>query len=237
MPESQANILVPSRYNVLTGKSVQAVSTLSISEPQHAYRVWIISLEDVEKGQCGSWVLDEKGDQVLGILIAACPAISEAYILPMKGIASDIASKGLGTEVGLPKDQTCLLHKWRMGGHAESMDRALSNILGSSMRFRGECDYPKIYQAAEAGNLGAVQQLIKNGDDVNDGRGILTVSPLYEAVRLQKRDAVERLIGAGFDVSQGIVVEQHSPLYVAIIHGYIDIAVALIEAGASTDKV
>lgn len=237
MPESQANLLVPSQYGVLKGNSVQSVSTLSIANPETACRVWTISLDHLESGQCGSWVLDENGDQVLGILIAACPAVSEAYILPMWEIVFDIASKGLGTEVGLPEDIASRLHKWIMTGDAQSLDTRLADFQGGSFRFHGEYGYPKLYQAAEMGNLAVVQQLIRRGDDPNEGKLFLTVSPLDEAVRLQRRDAVERLIKGGFDVSEGTVMVQQSPLYVAIIHRHIDVAVALIEAGASTDEV
>jgi hypothetical protein len=233
MPKNEAVVLIPSRYGVLEGKSIESVSILCMGQPESACLVWKILLDDIQQGQCGSWVLDEEGDQVLGILIAACPALSEAYILPMKDIVADMIAREVGREVNLPQDPISTLHKAIMIGNAESIENALMQNLDRDLLFHADYGYSKIYQAAETGNLAVVKQLIKEGADLNKKRSIVTVSPIFEAVRLQQIIATQRLLEAGFNPNVGVTIKEYAPLYVCIVQGYTDIAVALIEAGAA----
>jgi Fe2+ transport system protein FeoA len=234
MPQNDAVVLIPSRYGVLEGKSIETVSILCMGQPEGACLVWKILLDDIQQGQCGSWILDEEGDKVLGILVAACPALSEAYILPMKDIVADIIARKVGREVNLPQDPTSILHKAVMVGNAESIETALSQNLDRDLMFHADYGYSKIYQAAESGNLAVVKQLIKEGADLDRKRSILTVSPIFEAVRLQHITATQRLLEAGFNPNVGVTLKEYAPLYICIVQGYTDIAVALIEAGAAT---
>src|SRR5207248_1525276 len=55
-------------------------------------------------GDCGAWALDATTGDLLGILIATCAALSEAYILPAKDIINDIYNI-TGKEVRLPTDE------------------------------------------------------------------------------------------------------------------------------------
>ncbi|KAL3472852.1 hypothetical protein BJX99DRAFT_208325 [Aspergillus californicus] len=233
MPQEDAVVLIPSRYGILEGKSIESVSILCMGQPESAYLVWKIRLDDIQQGQCGSWVLDEEGDQVLGILVAACPALSEAYILPMKDIIADIIAREVGKEVNLPQDPISILHKAVMIGNAESIETALSQNLDRDVMFHADSGYSKIYQAAETGNLAVVKQLIKEGADLDKKRSILTVSPVFEASRLQQNLAFQRLLDVGFNPNLGVTMKEYAPLCVCIIQGHTDIAVALIEAGAA----
>ena len=55
----------------------------------------------IGKGQCGVWVLDLEQESVLGMVVAHCPELHEAYLVPLHQIIDDIKRKGYGKNVDL----------------------------------------------------------------------------------------------------------------------------------------
>lgn len=69
------------------------------------YAVWVLRMERpwlIQKGDSGSWAFDAFTGDLLGILIAGCPALLEAYIIPARRVFDDIRNHR-GSEVSLPK--------------------------------------------------------------------------------------------------------------------------------------
>lgn len=68
------------------------------------YTTWVLQMEQpwlIQAGDSGSWALDAITGDFLGVLIAGCPELQEAYIIPAYDILGDI-EKDLGQEVRLP---------------------------------------------------------------------------------------------------------------------------------------
>ncbi|KAI1410522.1 hypothetical protein F5Y13DRAFT_71827 [Hypoxylon sp. FL1857] len=69
------------------------------------YVVWALRMEMpwlIQKGDSGSWAFDAITGDLLGILIAGCPDLLEAYILPAYQVFNDINSSSPDYSVKLP---------------------------------------------------------------------------------------------------------------------------------------
>lgn len=89
----------------------------------------------------------------------------------------------------------------------------------------------KLINAAYAGDITMVEQLLKEGVDVNfkDSYGY---TPMYSAASHGKKDVVELLIANGANINN----DQSPPLYGALEGGYKDIALLLIKKGANLNS-
>ncbi|KAL2356586.1 hypothetical protein BJ546DRAFT_1059147 [Cryomyces antarcticus] len=76
---------------VIPGLSINGSSTLRITESM--LDVWVIQLNEIKPGDCGSWVFGTNGE-LLGMLIGTCVALREAYLAPACDILDDIRRTG-----------------------------------------------------------------------------------------------------------------------------------------------
>ncbi|KAK5202046.1 hypothetical protein LTR16_000565 [Cryomyces antarcticus] len=76
---------------VISGLSINCSSTLRITESM--LDVWVIQLNEIKPGDCGSWVFGTNGE-LLGMLIGTCVALREAYLAPACDILDDIRRTG-----------------------------------------------------------------------------------------------------------------------------------------------
>ena len=66
--------------------------------------VWVIQLHSshrIERGDCGAWARDFRTGEMVGMLIATCPELEEAYLLPASRILQN-AEMELNPEPGEP---------------------------------------------------------------------------------------------------------------------------------------
>ncbi|KAF5707944.1 peptidase (PNG1) [Fusarium mundagurra] len=68
------------------------------------YITWVLRMEQpwlIRSGDSGSWAFDAGSGDLLGILVAGCPELHEAYIIPAYQVFGDIR-RTLGKDVRLP---------------------------------------------------------------------------------------------------------------------------------------
>ncbi|TKA72682.1 hypothetical protein B0A49_06682, partial [Cryomyces minteri] len=76
---------------VVSGLSIKGPSTLGINEG--LLEVWVVQLNETKPGDCGSWAFGTNGE-LLGMLIATCVALCEAYLAPVWAVLGDIRRTG-----------------------------------------------------------------------------------------------------------------------------------------------
>ena len=95
---SVANEMAPAGTHLLLrapkgGTRVTAISSessLQLTSSSRYLRLWTVRIDHAEDGDCGSWIVDPATGQLLGMLVATCEAVCEAYILPIKDIFKEI---------------------------------------------------------------------------------------------------------------------------------------------------
>ena len=95
---SVANEMAPAGTHLLLrapkgGTRVTAISSessLQLTSNSQYLRLWTVRVDRAEEGDCGSWIVDPATGQLLGMLVATCEAVCEAYILPIKDIFKEI---------------------------------------------------------------------------------------------------------------------------------------------------
>ncbi|KAI0834881.1 hypothetical protein F5Y06DRAFT_300071 [Hypoxylon sp. FL0890] len=88
----------------LRGVFVGSEAVVNIPASDTPYTVWALRMEApwlIQSGDSGSWVFDAVSGNLLGILVAGCPDLLEAYILPAYQVFNDIGDR-FGHPVGLP---------------------------------------------------------------------------------------------------------------------------------------
>ncbi|CAD6575078.1 MAG: hypothetical protein ASARMPRED_007045 [Alectoria sarmentosa] len=85
----------------ITAMAIGSESSVQLSSCKKYFSLWTVQLDRAEDGDCGSWIVDQSTGELFGMLVATCEAVSEAYILPMKDVFTDI-EKVSGRSVKLP---------------------------------------------------------------------------------------------------------------------------------------
>ncbi|KAJ6261745.1 hypothetical protein Dda_2544 [Drechslerella dactyloides] len=97
-------LATPSSTYGLRGFFIGSEAIIKIPAYSVPYAVWVLRMESpwlIQKGDCGSWAFDAFTGSLLGILVAGCPDLLEAYILPAFRVFSDIEEQ-LRLPVRLP---------------------------------------------------------------------------------------------------------------------------------------
>ena len=74
----------------MTATAIGSESSLQLSSSDQYLRLWTIRIGYAEEGDCGSWIVDFVTGELIGMLVATCQAVCEAYILPIKDIFKEI---------------------------------------------------------------------------------------------------------------------------------------------------
>ncbi|KAL3593350.1 Protein png1 [Fusarium poae] len=92
-PYTHVVIATPGTTRCLRGVFIGSASIVNIPESPYPYATWICRMELqwlIQPGDSGSWVLDATNGILLGVLVAGCPELQEAYIIPAHKIFDDI---------------------------------------------------------------------------------------------------------------------------------------------------
>ncbi|KAK4160458.1 hypothetical protein QBC43DRAFT_114057 [Cladorrhinum sp. PSN259] len=68
--------------------------------------VWVLRMEKpllIELGDSGSWACDTFTGDLIGILVAGCPQLLEAYVIPAYRVFDDIRRRHIDMDFGLPR--------------------------------------------------------------------------------------------------------------------------------------
>ncbi|CAJ0552253.1 Ff.00g062320.m01.CDS01 [Fusarium sp. VM40] len=106
MPRSgvYAVLATPGSTHCLRGIITGEEAIVNMPGSPAPYTTWVLQMEQpwlIQAGDSGSWALDAITGDLLGVLIAGCPELHEAYIIPAYQILGDI-EKDLGRQVRLP---------------------------------------------------------------------------------------------------------------------------------------
>ena len=74
----------------ITATAISSESSLQLTSSNRYLRLWTIRVDCAEEGDCGSWIVDLATGKLVGMLVATCEAVREAYILPIKDIFKEI---------------------------------------------------------------------------------------------------------------------------------------------------
>ncbi|OTA95744.1 hypothetical protein M434DRAFT_28648 [Hypoxylon sp. CO27-5] len=97
-------VATPGSTYGLRGSFVSSEAVVNIPGAEALYAVWVLRMEApwlIRKGDSGSWVFDAIDGTLLGILVAGCPNLLEAYILPACRVFDEIGGRN-STSVILP---------------------------------------------------------------------------------------------------------------------------------------
>ncbi|KAH6965059.1 hypothetical protein EDB82DRAFT_561043 [Fusarium venenatum] len=92
-PSTHVVLATPGSTHCLRGVFVGPGAIVNIPASPTPYATWVCRMELpwlVQPGDSGSWLLDADSGMLLGILVAGCPELQEAYIIPAHEIIDDI---------------------------------------------------------------------------------------------------------------------------------------------------
>ena len=98
----------------------------------------------------------------------------------------------------------------------------------------GESEQADVWSASESGDIEALQQLVKEGADLNTGRADDAQLPLMLATRNGHAETVKFLLESGADVD-GQAEDGGTAALAAAFFGYSDVFEALVDAGADVN--
>ena len=98
----------------------------------------------------------------------------------------------------------------------------------------GESEQADVWSASENGNVEALQQLVKEGADLNTGRADDAQLPLMLATRNGHTETVKFLLKSGADVD-GQDEDGGTAALAAAFFGYADVFKALVDAGSGRE--
>jgi Ankyrin repeats (3 copies) len=93
---------------------------------------------------------------------------------------------------------------------------------------------PDIWEAAAAGDLGAIERHLANGADVNGRGGKYRSTPLHRAALAGRAEVVELLIRRGADVNAH-EADNSAPLHAAALFGHETVVHLLVQNGADVN--
>jgi len=100
--EQSTSVILQTSHGPVIGSSLCATSSLKIPSFDEFQPVWMLHINGVQPGDCGSWAFETSSGDLIGMLIGACHTLREAYILPACYIFEEIR-KMSGYEVELPE--------------------------------------------------------------------------------------------------------------------------------------
>ena len=83
-------LLIRTPRDIITATAIGSESSLQLTSSNRYLRLWTIRIGYAEEGDCGSWIVDFVTGELIGMLVATCQAVCEAYILPIKDIFKEI---------------------------------------------------------------------------------------------------------------------------------------------------
>ncbi|OBS20446.1 hypothetical protein FPOA_06815 [Fusarium poae] len=92
-PYTHVVLATPGSTRCLRGVFIGSAAIVNIPESPTPYATWVCRMEPpwlIQPGDSGSWVLDAANGMLLGVLVAGCPELQEAYIIPAHEIIDDI---------------------------------------------------------------------------------------------------------------------------------------------------
>lgn len=90
MPSSCKSALLVTTTAVLPANYFPSSSTVSRGHAGLCCTTCTAQIQGIRDGDCGSWLIDEETKDFLGILVATCDALEEAYIIPAKDVFANI---------------------------------------------------------------------------------------------------------------------------------------------------
>lgn len=235
MPRSGSPILFATgpRGHVF-GTSIEGISVLKLGYST-TILVWAASLSSIQTGECGSWAFSLPAGEFLGMLVAACPALNEAYIIPATNLLASLKSLERIDSVTLPQSKLTDFRIAITAGNQQVVDSLLSDGINPSEEFTFT-NFTDLYQAAKSGDLEAAKNLVAEGADVYNGLQTASVTAVAQAIHSCQPEILKALIAAGAGCTKGETYVTKRPIHAAIKGGYADIVEMLVAAGASLDS-
>ncbi len=112
------------------------------------------------------------------------------------------------------------------------MRLALFTILLLGCGVRPYSGFTPLADAARAGDIAAIRNLIAHGSDPNEAAGNNNWSPLLHAIHKGQIKSVEALLDGGADINR-LSGDGITPLMMAAGYGYTDIVELLLRRGAN----
>ena len=140
VPDGKALLLATARGGV-SGLGISSRSLLKLNSSRGYQYLETVKLDHVQEGDCGSWAVDVFTGELLGMLVASCDIVHEAYVLPAREVFAEIMRVS-GKSVALPsfkeaeEPHQATLSKLRAGFPYQSLGpneiRILSVLPGTS---------------------------------------------------------------------------------------------------------
>ena len=102
IPSKSASVILQTSHGPLMGSSICSVSSLKIPSSDKFQPVWMLHMDGILTGDCGSWAFEASSGGLIGMLIAACYELGEIYILPACHIFQEITVRS-GQNTILPR--------------------------------------------------------------------------------------------------------------------------------------
>ena len=90
MAPAGTHLLLRAPRGGITATAISSESSVQLTSSSRYLRLWTVRVDCAEEGDCGSWIVDQATGELLGMLVATCEAVCEAYILPIKEIFKEI---------------------------------------------------------------------------------------------------------------------------------------------------
>ncbi|KAH7327555.1 hypothetical protein BKA65DRAFT_68914 [Rhexocercosporidium sp. MPI-PUGE-AT-0058] len=104
-PADKVVVVHSGRGGVVSGAIMADYSLVALPGRKSFQRMWIVVLERVvQKGDCGSWVIDPITEDWLGHIIAGKPGTRVAYMVLSRDIARSISDEMCGKPVRIPSE-------------------------------------------------------------------------------------------------------------------------------------
>lgn len=100
VPDGKDFLLLTTRGGV-SAVGLSSKSSIKLTSSNGYRSLGTVQLERAEEGDCGSWAVDIRNGDLLGMLVASCDISREAYILPAREIFAEIMRVS-GKSVALP---------------------------------------------------------------------------------------------------------------------------------------
>ena len=90
MAPAGTHLLLRAPRGGITTTAIGSESSIQLTSSSRYLRLWTVRIDCVEEGDSGSWIVDQATGELLGMLVATCKTVCEAYILPIKDIFTEI---------------------------------------------------------------------------------------------------------------------------------------------------
>jgi hypothetical protein len=92
-PEAGREVILATSRGNITTRCVGSSTLVNVESSSTTLSTWTLAMNQsslVEDGDCGSWAINPDTRELLGVLVARCIPLLEAYIVPAKDIFNDI---------------------------------------------------------------------------------------------------------------------------------------------------